>query len=110
MLVLSDYYQVTPIKQECEALLQKLPVTLPRLIQAHKHSLSEQYERCAREVARTLHDQDLEVLRTCGVDVLMDVLAKVQRSLADHEALLEAERAKRMSLEARLRHLPDKLF
>jgi hypothetical protein len=63
-LVLCDYYQVGAIKDECEAFLKTLPVTVPRLFQARKHGLSEQYERCAKEIASTFSAQDLELFKS----------------------------------------------
>ncbi|CAE7039570.1 GAPDH [Symbiodinium sp. CCMP2592] len=78
LLTLSDYYQVTAIKQACEQLLLRLPPSGTRLLQAHKHGLPEQYQRCVGELAKQSTKEDLEVLRQSEPDILLEVALRKQ--------------------------------
>lgn len=45
-----DHYAVSALKAECETVLLTLPVTVARLVEAHKMRLDKQYERCLVEL------------------------------------------------------------
>ena len=68
-LAISDYYQVDIIKQTCENLLLSLPSTGTRLLQAHKHNLKRQYQRCITDLSQKSTKEDLEVLRQSEPDI-----------------------------------------
>ena len=78
LLAISDYYQVGTIKQACEAHLLRLPATGARLLQARKHGLKSQYERCIRALAKNGAKEDLELLRKSEPDILLEVAVKQQ--------------------------------
>ncbi|CAE7530902.1 spt16 [Symbiodinium sp. CCMP2456] len=78
LLAISDYYQVVTIKQACEAHLLRLPATATRLLQARKHGLKSQYERCVRVLAKQGAKEDLELLRKSEPDILLEVAVKQQ--------------------------------
>ena len=52
LLALSDYYDVKFIKLSCEEKLLTLPVTVERLLQAHKYGLKMQHNRCISELCQ----------------------------------------------------------
>ncbi|CAE7495106.1 unnamed protein product [Symbiodinium natans] len=80
LLAISDYYQVDIIKDACVKLLLTLPVTGARLLQAHKHGLKEQYQRCIDHLAGNSTNEDLTVLRS-EPDILLEVALRKQEVL-----------------------------
>ncbi|CAE7618053.1 unnamed protein product [Symbiodinium microadriaticum] len=92
LLAISDYYQVDIIKQTCEKLLLSLPPTGTRLLQAHKHGLKQQYQRCTGTLARRSTKEDLEVLRQSEPDILLEV-ALTKQALLDIFMALEELRS-----------------
>ncbi|CAE6934351.1 bath-38 [Symbiodinium sp. CCMP2592] len=78
LLTISDYYQVEIIKQTCEDLLLSLAPTCARLLQADRHGLKRQYQRCVGHVAEESTEEDLEVLRQSSADILLQVAVKQQ--------------------------------
>mmetsp|Transcript_135750 Transcript_135750/g.378244 ORF Transcript_135750/g.378244 Transcript_135750/m.378244 type:complete len:243 (+) Transcript_135750:123-851(+) len=87
LLTLSDYYQVEPLKEECERFLEALPVSVPRLLQAHRHGLRRQYERCAEAIAQSFHEHDMSVLSRHN-DIMLDVVLRSQRSFRNLRQLV----------------------
>ena len=77
LLTISAYYQVGAVKQACEQLLLRLPPTGTRLLQAHKHGLQKQYQRCISDLAKQSTNEDLEVLHSVP-DLLLEVARKKQ--------------------------------
>ncbi|CAE7868249.1 unnamed protein product, partial [Symbiodinium microadriaticum] len=77
LLTISDYYQVGAVKQACEQLLLRLPPTGTRLLQAHKHGLQKQYQRCLSDLAKESTNEDLEVLHSMP-DILLELARKKQ--------------------------------
>ncbi|CAE7821290.1 bath-38, partial [Symbiodinium sp. KB8] len=71
LLAISDYYQVDVVKQGCEQFLLGLPATGDRLLQAHKHGLNKQYQRCIVSIAEAGTKDDLLVLHG-HPDVLLE--------------------------------------
>ena len=80
LLAISDYYQVEMIKQRCEHHLLRCAPTGSRLLQAHRHGLKSQYERCIGALAKKSTKVDLEVLRS-QPDILFDLLLRKQATL-----------------------------
>ena len=64
------------IKQTCEDLLLSLAPSCARLLQADRHRLKRQYQRCMAHVAKKSTKEDLEVLRQSSQDVLLQVALK----------------------------------
>ncbi|CAE7802319.1 bath-42 [Symbiodinium sp. CCMP2456] len=77
LLAISDYYQVEIIKQGCEKCLLLCAPTARRLLQAHKHGLTRQYERCIGFLAKNSTKADLELLRS-QPDILFDLTLRKQ--------------------------------
>ncbi|CAE7190690.1 CAPS [Symbiodinium sp. CCMP2456] len=88
LLAISDYYQVEIIKQTSEDLLLTLAPTCARLLQADRHGLNRQYQRCMGHVARESTKEDLELLRQSSPDMLLQVALKKQ----DHVNALKTNR------------------
>lgn len=80
LLAISDYYQVEIIKQRCENYLLRCAPTGSRLLQAHKHGLTSQYERCIGALAKKSTKADLAVLRS-QPDILLDLTLRKQAIL-----------------------------
>ena len=80
LLAISDYYQVGMMKQACEQLLLGLPASGTRLLQAHKHGLKAQYQRCMSDLAKKSTKADLEALQSYP-DVFMEVTIRKQDML-----------------------------
>ncbi|CAE7938064.1 unnamed protein product [Symbiodinium necroappetens] len=80
LLAISDYYQVEIIKQRCENYLLRCAPTGSRLLQAHKHGLTSQYERCIGALAKKSTKADLAVLRS-QPDILFDLTLRKQAIL-----------------------------
>ncbi|CAE7195237.1 bath-38 [Symbiodinium sp. CCMP2592] len=78
LLAIGGYYQVGFLLQACENLLLQLPVTGERLVQASKHGLKKQQERCIYELARDCKKQDLIALHRSDADMLLQVAMKKQ--------------------------------
>ncbi|CAE7192406.1 GAPDH [Symbiodinium microadriaticum] len=78
LLAIGGYYQVGFLLQACENLLLQLPVTGDRLVQASKHGLKKQQERCVYELARDCKKQDLIALHRSDADMLLQVAMKKQ--------------------------------
>ena len=76
LLAIGGYYQVGFLLQACENLLLQLPVTGERLVQASKHGLKKQQERCIYELARDCKKQDLIALHRSDADMLLQVAMK----------------------------------
>ena len=71
LLSISDYYQVDFMKDACIQMLDHLPVTGNRLLQAQKCGLKRQRERCLHElISRQGKDLDLVLLHTANGDLL----------------------------------------
>ncbi|CAE7758558.1 GAPDH [Symbiodinium sp. CCMP2456] len=77
LLTISDYYQAGIIKEACEQLLLRLPPTGTRLLQAHKHGLQKQYQRCLSDLAEQSTKEDLEVLHSVP-DILLELALQKQ--------------------------------
>lgn len=118
MLAISDYYQVEPLKEECAAVLEGLPVSVPRLLQAHRHGLRRQYERCAEAIGQCFHKHDLTLLSR-HTDILMDVVLRSQLCYAAmqdrltkicalrSEVLKARDRARQHSVWQASQHIED---
>lgn len=78
LLAISDYYQVDVVKQGCEQFLLGLPATGDRLLQAHKHGLNKQYQRCIVSIAEAGTKDDLLILHG-HPDVLLEVALEQQQ-------------------------------
>ncbi|CAE7897152.1 KBTBD7 [Symbiodinium necroappetens] len=81
LLAISDYYQVEVIKQACEGLLLNLPPNTTRLLQASKHGLKRQYQRCMRHLAKQCTKEDLEVLRQSAPETFFELVLQKQDTL-----------------------------
>ena len=81
LLAISDYYQVEVIKQACEGLLLNLPPNTTRLLQASKHGLKRQYQRCMRHLAKQCTKEDLEVLRQSAPETFFELVLQRQDTL-----------------------------
>mmetsp|Transcript_66903 Transcript_66903/g.216226 ORF Transcript_66903/g.216226 Transcript_66903/m.216226 type:complete len:255 (+) Transcript_66903:38-802(+) len=82
ILAFSDYYQVIPLKLECERVLCDFPPSVDRLMQAHKYGLNDQYKRCVAAVASDAGKPDLSVLKG-HPSVLFDILKQMQNHFSD---------------------------
>mmetsp|Transcript_65976 Transcript_65976/g.136615 ORF Transcript_65976/g.136615 Transcript_65976/m.136615 type:complete len:277 (-) Transcript_65976:139-969(-) len=78
LLCISDYYQVDFVKDACEEQLLRMPVTVERLLQAHKHDLPKQYRRCIASLSVISQPQDLNALPP---DVLLELTKEMQERL-----------------------------
>ncbi|CAE7519526.1 bath-38 [Symbiodinium sp. CCMP2456] len=78
LLCISDYYQVDFVKDACEEQLLRMPVTVERLLQAHKHDLPKQYRRCIASLSLISQPQDLNALPP---DVLLELTKEMQERL-----------------------------
>lgn len=78
LLCISDYYQVDFVKDACEEQLLRMPVTVERLLQAHKHDLLKQYRRCIASLSLISQPQDLDALPP---DVLLELTKEMQERL-----------------------------
>mmetsp|Transcript_69949 Transcript_69949/g.188449 ORF Transcript_69949/g.188449 Transcript_69949/m.188449 type:complete len:242 (+) Transcript_69949:58-783(+) len=85
ILAFSDYYQVIPLKLECDRALRDFPPSADRLIQAHKYGLSDQYNRCVTAVGSDAGKPDLSALKN-HPSVLFDVLEAIQNRFSDADA------------------------
>jgi len=85
ILAFSDYYQVIPLKLECDRALRDFLPSVERLVQAHKYGLSDQYKRCVAAVASDAGTPDLTVLKD-HPSVLFDVLKGMQNQLSEATA------------------------
>ena len=65
------------LKQECFEKLGSLPVTVPRLLLAHKHGLKEYYERCLDYFAESFDEVDMSSLQA-NTEVLSDLTFRAQ--------------------------------
>ena len=77
LLAISDYYQVGMMKQACEQFLLGLPPSGTRLLQAHKHGLKAQYQRCMSDLGKKSTKADLEALRSYP-HILLEVTVRKQ--------------------------------
>lgn len=79
LLAISDYYQVGFIKKGCEKRLLELPVTMGRLLQAHRHGLVHQCERCINSLAGKFTEKDLVDIGKAAPDLLLLASQAVRR-------------------------------
>lgn len=77
LLRLSEYYQVVHVKHECERCLDKLPVTVPRLLQASEFDLKRQYRRCVIEIARSYENHSPDSLEA-HPKIMLDLLKELR--------------------------------
>ncbi|CAE7220989.1 bath-36 [Symbiodinium sp. CCMP2456] len=91
LLAISDYYQVDIVKQGCEQFLLGLPPTGDRLLQAQKHGLNKQYQRCIVSIAKEGTKDDLLALQSYP-DILLDVALKQQQQPQQSKALASMKR------------------
>jgi len=82
ILAFSDYYQVIPLKLECDRVLLDFPPSVDRLLQAQKCGLADQYKRCVAAVASDAGKPDLSVLKG-HPSVLFDILKQMQNHFSD---------------------------
>ena len=80
LLAISDYYQVGMMKQACEQFLLGLPPSGTRLLQAHRHGLKAQYQRCMSDLGKKRTKADLEALRSYP-HILLEVTVRKQDML-----------------------------
>ncbi|CAE7254519.1 ANK1 [Symbiodinium natans] len=85
LLSISDYYQVDFIKEACLKKLANLPVTAQRFVQANKHGLKRQRDRCLHELARRGGEEELVMLHTANSDLLLEVALKKQKLFKNFE-------------------------
>mmetsp|Transcript_98385 Transcript_98385/g.234222 ORF Transcript_98385/g.234222 Transcript_98385/m.234222 type:complete len:197 (+) Transcript_98385:62-652(+) len=85
LLSISDYYQVDFVKEACIKKLGELPVTAHRFMQAHKHGLKRQRERCLHELARAGEEGELVLLHTANSDLLLEVALKKRKLFEKYE-------------------------
>lgn len=62
MLPWCDEYQVISLKEECEEILLRMPVSGARLVQARVFGLHKQYQRCLKELTAAQFQSDFEEL------------------------------------------------
>eukprot|EP00418_Pyrodinium_bahamense_P083497 CAMPEP_0179069940 /NCGR_PEP_ID=MMETSP0796-20121207/30765_1 /TAXON_ID=73915 /ORGANISM="Pyrodinium bahamense, Strain pbaha01" /LENGTH=291 /DNA_ID=CAMNT_0020767019 /DNA_START=15 /DNA_END=890 /DNA_ORIENTATION=- len=119
LLKLSDYYQVSAVKERCAEVLGSLPTTVPRLLLARDYRLPELYQkfskglasRCSPDVATQLKsdkaaaDGVLSILAngqvqvsTTNVDCLLDLIAWRRSAETDEEVNDAASTSCPMSL------------
>ena len=82
LLVIADYYQVDFIKSACEDCLLNLAVSGERLLQAHKHGLKTQYQRCVQSLAKEGVPEDLRVLHLHAPEIMLEVAMEMQSYMA----------------------------
>lgn len=92
LLAISDYYQVDFIKAVCLEKLERLPVTAHRFMQAHKHGLKRQRERCLHELARAGQEKELVLLHSANADLLLEVALKKRKLFANYEWKIDEHR------------------
>eukprot|EP00445_Apocalathium_hangoei_P015772 CAMPEP_0203894878 /NCGR_PEP_ID=MMETSP0359-20131031/37780_1 /ASSEMBLY_ACC=CAM_ASM_000338 /TAXON_ID=268821 /ORGANISM="Scrippsiella Hangoei, Strain SHTV-5" /LENGTH=222 /DNA_ID=CAMNT_0050817267 /DNA_START=68 /DNA_END=733 /DNA_ORIENTATION=+ len=88
ILAFSDYYQVIPLKLECERVLCDFPPSVDRLMQAHKYGLNDQYKRCVAALASDAGTPDLLVLKD-HPSVHFDILKCMHQLFSDARAKLD---------------------
>ena len=86
LLTISDYYQVGFLKKRCEDLLLACPVTATRLVQAHRHGLHKQYERCLSSIVASCSAEDLALIHQASPHIMLEV-AQALRKIADTATL-----------------------
>ena len=79
LLGISDYYQVGFVKKGCEQRLLELPVTMVRLLQAERHGLKQQCERCINSLAAEFTEEDLVKIGKAAPDLLLRAAQAVRR-------------------------------
>ena len=84
LLSISDYYQVDFVKEACIKKLADLPVTAHRFMQAHKHGLKRQRDRCLHELARAGEEKELVSL-SARTDLLLEVALKKRKLFEKYE-------------------------
>mmetsp|Transcript_86399 Transcript_86399/g.252840 ORF Transcript_86399/g.252840 Transcript_86399/m.252840 type:complete len:215 (-) Transcript_86399:57-701(-) len=107
LLALSDYYQVEFVKQGCEARLNVLTATVPRLIQAQRHGLQKQYGRCLQEVAQKASQKDLKALEATP-GILMEVTFEMRRQMDQQKRQKKELRALLRDTRDAAQRTPDK--
>ncbi|CAE7370120.1 ANK1 [Symbiodinium sp. CCMP2456] len=85
LLSISDYYQVDFVKEACIKKLDELPVTAHRFMQAHKHGLKRQRDRCLHELARAGEERELVLLHSANADLLLEVTLKKRKLFERYE-------------------------
>ncbi|CAE7299388.1 bath-42 [Symbiodinium natans] len=91
LLAISDYYQVDFLKEACEKKLLRLPATVDRLIQAHKHGLKRQYQRCLSALALESKAEDMARIRHFSADILLDLVVRGQEVRTQNLQILRLE-------------------
>ena len=90
LLTISDYYQVGFIREGCEATLLLLPVAMERLLQAHRHGLTKQCERCVHSLAADFTEEDLAKIREASPELLLQAASAMRGQAATRRRRLEA--------------------
>lgn len=88
MLPWFDEYQITPLKDECEALLLRLPVTTDLLLQAHRFHLQKLYNTCLEEFTPRLFLDSFEKLALCP-EVLRALVPRLQSKHGELKAFFD---------------------
>ena len=81
LLAISDYYQVSFIKKSCEQRLLKLPATMARLLQAHRHGLKTQCTRCIDSLAAQFSEEDLAKMCEAAPGLLLQASSAMRREI-----------------------------
>lgn len=90
LLRLSEYYQVVSVKDECAELLEQLPVSVSRLLQARTYQLQRQYKRCLFEISECLPAHKFDELLG-NPDVMKDLLVEAQQYSAHVQKVLRSK-------------------
>ena len=98
LLAASDYYQVGFLKTACEDKLLALPASGHRLLQAHKHGLKRQHQRCIDSLGKGSTKGDLTTLRQAP-DILLEVALRKQELLGLALKLQESLRTMRPDIQ-----------
>lgn len=105
MLKLSDYYQVLPIKGECETFLLGAKPTLQRLLLTKQHNLQTCYERYADAISLSVLEAEVDLKPlSAHVEVLLDVVGRTKGSLSN---IMGKKKRKLEELASKLYSLPD---
>nr|ABI14179.1 tramtrack [Pfiesteria piscicida] len=95
VLVFADYYEVGPLKEQCEQFLLTLEPSIKRLLQSEKHGLSKLRQKCVAHVSTSIQE-DLALLKS-HPDLLLEV-AQHLRARATSEALARSSALSSASL------------
>jgi hypothetical protein len=87
MLVWFDEYQIIVLKEESEALLLTLPVTVDRLLQGRKYHLLKLYDECLRKLAPSQFIENLRRLME-EKEVFKQLLPSMQQKRPEWSATM----------------------